>query len=77
MEVVLILIVAWRMDSFWDEAMCHVKETHGVGVFQDYASQWLAVHDLIWDLLPPYTHLWETWKKSSIHSVCPLGASES
>jgi hypothetical protein len=49
MEVVLILIVAWRMDSFWDEAMCHVKETHGVGVFQDYASQWLAVHDLIWD----------------------------
>jgi hypothetical protein len=24
-------------------------------------------------LLPPYTHLWETWKKSSIHSVCPWG----
>jgi hypothetical protein len=26
-----------------------------------------------WALLPPYTHLWETWKKSSIHSVCPWG----
>ena len=24
-------------------------------------------------MLPPYTHLWETWKKSSIHSVCPWG----
>ena len=24
-------------------------------------------------VLPPYTHLWETWKKSSIHSVCPWG----
>jgi hypothetical protein len=49
MEAVLILIVAWRMDSFRDEAMCHVQETHGVGIFQDYASQGLAVHDLIWD----------------------------
>jgi hypothetical protein len=49
MEVVLILVVAWRMDSFWDEAMCHVQETHEVGMFQDYASQGLAVHDLIWD----------------------------
>jgi hypothetical protein len=26
-----------------------------------------------WSVLPPYTHLWETWKKSSIHSVCPWG----
>jgi hypothetical protein len=58
MEAVLILIVAWRMDSFWDEAMCHVQETHGVGIFQDYASQGLAVHDLIWD---------------PAHLVCPLG----
>ena len=24
-------------------------------------------------LRPPYTHLWETWKKFSIHSVCPWG----
>jgi hypothetical protein len=38
MGAVLILIVAWRMDSFWDESMCHVQETHGVGVFQDYVS---------------------------------------
>jgi hypothetical protein len=37
------------MDSFRDEAMCHVQETHGVDIFQDYASQGLAVHDLIWD----------------------------
>ena len=29
--------------------MCHVQETHEVGMFQDYASQGLAVHDLIWD----------------------------
>jgi hypothetical protein len=33
MRDVLILIVSWRMDSFRDEAMCHVHETHGVGVF--------------------------------------------
>jgi hypothetical protein len=33
MEAVLILVVAWRMDSFWDESMCHVQETHGVGMF--------------------------------------------
>ena len=30
-----------------------------------------AKADLV--LLPPYTHLWETWKKSSIHLVCPWG----
>jgi hypothetical protein len=28
MEVVLILVMSWRMDSFWDEAMCRVKEIH-------------------------------------------------
>jgi hypothetical protein len=49
MEVVLILVVAWRMDSFREEAMCHEQEIHGVGMFQDYASQGLAVHDLISD----------------------------
>ena len=37
------------MDSLRDEAMCQVQETHGVGIFQDYTSQGLAVHDLIWD----------------------------
>jgi hypothetical protein len=37
------------MDLFRDEAMCHMQETSGVDVFQDYASQELAVHDLIWD----------------------------
>jgi hypothetical protein len=31
------------------------------------------VEDATWEVLPPYTHLWETWKKSSIHSVCPWG----
>ena len=30
--------------------MCQVQETHRVGAFQDYASQGLVVHDLIWDL---------------------------
>jgi hypothetical protein len=49
MEAVWILVETRRMDSLWDEAMCQVQETHGVGVFQDYASQGLAVHDLIWD----------------------------
>ena len=37
------------MDSFWDEAMCHVPEIHSVVIFQDYASQGIAVHILIWD----------------------------
>jgi hypothetical protein len=49
MEAVWILVETRRMDSLRDEAMCQVQETHGVGVFQDYASQGLAVHDLIWD----------------------------
>jgi hypothetical protein len=37
------------MESFRDEAMCHVQEFHGVDIFQDYASQGIAVHVLIWD----------------------------
>jgi hypothetical protein len=49
MEAVWILVETRRMDSLHDEAMCQVQETHRVGVFQDYASQGLAVHDLIWD----------------------------
>jgi hypothetical protein len=49
MEVVLILVVSWRVDSFRVEAMCHVQEFHGVDTFQDYASQGIAVHVLIWD----------------------------
>jgi hypothetical protein len=38
MEVVLILVVSGRVDSFRDEAMCHVQEFHGIDIFQDYAS---------------------------------------
>jgi hypothetical protein len=49
MEAVWILVETWRMDSFRDEAMCHMQETSRVDVFQDYASQELVVHDLIWD----------------------------
>ena len=49
MEAVLILVGTWRMDSFQDEAMCLVQEIHGVDIFQDYASQGIAVHFLIWD----------------------------
>jgi hypothetical protein len=37
------------MDSFWDEAMCHVQEIHGVDICQDYASQGIAPDVLIWD----------------------------
>jgi hypothetical protein len=29
--------------------MCHMQETPGVGIFQGYTSQGLAVHDLTWD----------------------------
>jgi hypothetical protein len=49
MEAMLILVWNWRMDSFRDEAMCHVQEIHSVDIFQDYASQGTAVHVLIWD----------------------------
>jgi hypothetical protein len=30
--------------------MCHVQEFHRIDIFQDYASQSIAVHYLIWDL---------------------------
>jgi hypothetical protein len=49
METVLVLIWIRRMDSFRDEAMCHVPETPGVDMIQDHASQGIAVHILIWD----------------------------
>jgi hypothetical protein len=49
METVLVLVWTWRMDSFRDEAMCHVQEIHSVDIFQDYASQGIVVHVLIWD----------------------------
>jgi hypothetical protein len=49
METVLVLIWIQRMDSFRDEAMCHVQETPGVDMIQDHASQGIAVHILIWD----------------------------
>jgi hypothetical protein len=38
MEAVWILVETWRMDSFRDEAMCHMQETPRVGIFQGYAS---------------------------------------
>jgi len=50
MEAVWILVDIWRMESFRDEAMCHVQEDHKVDIFQDYASQSIAVHFPIWDL---------------------------
>jgi hypothetical protein len=49
LEAVLILVGTWRMDSFWGEARCHVQEVHRVDIFQDYASQDIVVHFLIWD----------------------------
>jgi hypothetical protein len=49
MEVVWNLVEIWRMDSFRDEAMCHMQEVHRVDIFQDYASQSIPVHFLIWD----------------------------
>jgi hypothetical protein len=48
-ETVSVLVWTWRMDSFWDEAMCHVQETHSVDMFQYHASQGIAVHVMIWD----------------------------
>jgi len=38
LETVLIPVWTWRMESFWDEAMCHGHETQGVGMLHDYAS---------------------------------------
>jgi hypothetical protein len=49
MGVVWILVEIWRMDSFRDEAMGQVQEVHRVDIFQDYSSQSIAVHFLIWD----------------------------
>jgi hypothetical protein len=37
------------MDSFRDEAMGHVLEVHRVDIFQNYASQSITGHFLIWD----------------------------
>jgi hypothetical protein len=37
------------MDSFRDESMCHMQDIHRVDIFQDYASQSIAIHFLIWD----------------------------
>jgi hypothetical protein len=33
MEVVLIMVGTWRMESFRDEAMYHVQEIHMVDIF--------------------------------------------
>jgi hypothetical protein len=49
MEIVLMFVWTWTMDLFQDEAMCHVQEIHGIDIFQDYASQGIVVHVLIWD----------------------------
>jgi hypothetical protein len=38
MEAIWILVETWRMDSFGDEAMCHMQETPEVGIFQGYTS---------------------------------------
>jgi hypothetical protein len=48
-EIVWILVEIWRMESFRDEAMGQVQEVHRVDIFQDYSSQSIAVHFLIWD----------------------------
>jgi hypothetical protein len=37
------------MDSFRDEAMGHVLEVHRADIFQNYASQSITGHFLIWD----------------------------
>jgi hypothetical protein len=49
MDSMWILVDIWRMDSFRDEAMCHVQEVHRFDIFQDYASQSIVVHFLTWD----------------------------
>jgi hypothetical protein len=48
-EAVLGLVWSWRTDSFQVEAVCYLQETHGVDMLQDYTSQGIAVHILIWD----------------------------
>jgi hypothetical protein len=49
MEAVLCLVWSWRSNSFRVEAVCYLQETHGVNISQDYTSQGIAVHILIWD----------------------------
>jgi hypothetical protein len=44
--------------------MCHMQETPRVGIFQGYASQGLAVHDLIWD---PWGRVYDC---SSLDGLC-------
>jgi hypothetical protein len=50
METVWILVDIWMMESFQDEAMGQMQEVHRVDIFQDYSSQSIVVHFLIWDL---------------------------
>jgi hypothetical protein len=47
---VLGLVWSWRSESFRVETVCYLQETHGVDMLQDYTSQGIAVHILIWDL---------------------------
>jgi hypothetical protein len=46
---VLGLVWSSRIDSFRFETVCYLQETHGSDMLQDYISQGIAVHILIWD----------------------------
>jgi hypothetical protein len=46
---VLGLVWSCRTESFWVEVVCYLRETHGVDMLQNYTSQGIAVHILIWD----------------------------
>ena len=37
-ETMLVLVWTWRIESFRVEARCHLQETRGVDMLQDYAS---------------------------------------
>jgi hypothetical protein len=47
---VLGLVWSGRTYSFQVEAICYLQETHGVDMLQNYTSQGIAIHILIWDL---------------------------
>jgi hypothetical protein len=49
-EVMLGLVRSWRTGSFQVETVCYLQDTHGVDMLQDFPSQGIAAHILIWDL---------------------------
>jgi hypothetical protein len=48
-EAMLGLVWPWRSESFMVEVVCYFPDTHDIDILQDYTSQGIAIHILIWD----------------------------